>query len=113
MATDMYFLSDDELRNARPEYILNRMLSTKSYMLTNEDDTNHDKLTQIGKGQCGTIYTLRGTSRVIKLPNGPYKVAELLLDGRLHAAVERAFRDVDSINVPGFHQCVGPTTQAF
>lgn len=99
-----YHFSNKELETAKPEYILGRMLSTKSAISTDSalaemnqrarDDDSLKTFASIGAGQCGTIYALKGTTMVIKLPNSPNKSAELYEDLKSHKAVSDAFRQV-------------------
>jgi len=59
------FFSDNEIQNSEPETILNRMLSTKSYISTTSsntainqqahEDREQRSFKQIGFGQCGTV----------------------------------------------------------
>jgi hypothetical protein len=71
--------SDSEIQNSKPEVILNRMLSTKFYILTASsnatinqqvhEDTEKCILKQVGSGYCGTVYALVGITEILKVPN--------------------------------------------
>lgn len=71
------FLDNTLIRKFGPEQILNRMLSTKSYLSTESSQAGrnqdaHDGFTaksmrHIGEGQCGTVFSLTGTQHVIKI----------------------------------------------
>jgi hypothetical protein len=96
-----YIFGDEEMANAEPQVLLNRMLSTKTAISTScslaeanqraRDDSTQQVFQDIGKGQCGTVYALRGTTMVIKLPNGPAKSKELFTDFQTHTIINDAF----------------------
>ena len=125
--TDYTFFSDDQIRNSKPETILNRMLSTKSYISTTssiaaisqqaQEDTEQRGFKQIGSGQCGTVYALIGTTEVLKVPN-PGKMDGLWNDAQMHKQVEEAFGRTSlelrqHINIPRFGQWVLPADTTF
>jgi hypothetical protein len=102
----MYMFGDEELRTASPEVILRRMLSTKSAISTKSslaeanqrahDDASQQRFSIIGKGQCGSIFALKGTQMVVKLPNSANKIEELHSDFRIHRRIHNAFITVFS-----------------
>lgn len=115
----MNHINPAELLVAKPEDLLKKMLSTKSYLpIPIDNDADKRVSRQIGKGQCDTIYTFptsSGKDQVVKLPNSPAKIAELRTDARVHAAVEEAFQQHGwlEINIPRFGEWVMPDTQPF
>ncbi|KAE9963881.1 hypothetical protein BLS_008844 [Venturia inaequalis] len=96
---DLY--SYDDIKNAKPEAILHRMLSTKSYISTTSsnavenqraaEDVSQQAFKDIGSGQCGTVYALVGTSEVLKICK-PGKEDVLFVDCQMHVAIEEAFK---------------------
>jgi hypothetical protein len=108
-----------EITGAKPEQILSRMLSTKSYTSTAApNDISQQRSIQIGKGQCGTIYALRGTLKVAKIPNSTEKVPQLLSDYKIHACILDAMSEVETairkdINIPDLHSWASPNSKAF
>jgi hypothetical protein len=114
--------SDDEIQTSKPEVILNRMLSTKSYILTTSsnaainqqahEDLEQRIFNQIGSGQCGKVYALIGTTQGLKVPNQG-KTEALWNDAQMHKQVEEAFGRTalelrQQINIPRFGQWVLP-----
>ncbi|KAH9872975.1 hypothetical protein J1614_005370 [Plenodomus biglobosus] len=122
-----YIFGDEEQRLARPETILQRMLSTRTAISTAsslaqanqcaQDDPDLQRFIQIGKGQCGTVYALRGTTSVVKLANSADKVTELYEDFAMHVKVWKAFPVEsglsDNIRIPHPETWVQPTTTEF
>lgn len=121
------FLDETSLRSYGPEQILNRMLSTKSYMSTTssfatryQDTHENNKLIafrQIGKGQCGTVWALTGTTKVIKIPNEG-KLDQLWNDCCTHKQIEEAFQQTlvalrKDINIPKFVEWIHPSNDLF
>lgn len=124
----MYPMSPEEQRKASPETLLNRMLSTKSYITTDSslaetnqraaEDQSQRHFISIGKGQCGTVFALKGTPEIIKISNGPEKDKALFQDAIMHKTVLDAFLRVSSslrqdIHVPQYHGWVGPNSDSF
>jgi len=126
-AVGFYIFGDEEQRSARPETILNRMLSTKSAISTHSslaevyqrahDDAASRVFAQIGSGQCGTVFALKGTTSVIKIPNTTAKREELRLDFLTHKRVYDSFAAAsqirENIHIPRAIGWVSPTTTAF
>ncbi|KAJ4324700.1 hypothetical protein N0V94_001097 [Neodidymelliopsis sp. IMI 364377] len=123
-----YLFSDSELEKATPEYILGRILSTNSALSiksslaeTNQrarDDESLQTFASVGAGQCGTIYALKGTTAVIKLPNSLEKSDELFNDFKCHNMVHNAFQGVSvtlriHVNVPALKLWVAPSSDHF
>ncbi|KAL5119173.1 hypothetical protein ACEQ8H_002881 [Pleosporales sp. CAS-2024a] len=124
----MYYFGDEEMRAAGPEVILRCMLSTKAAISTKSSlaeanqraienaSTKHFSL--IGKGQCGTIYGLKGTTMVMKLPNAYNKIDELFQDCQMHKLIYHIFSQVYStprsnLNVPKHEMWVSPDSKHF
>ncbi len=123
-----YLFSNSELEKAKPEYILNRMLSTKSAISTDSslaeinqrahDDASLQTFSCVGAGQTGTVYALKGTTMVIKLPNSPDKADILYTDFMNHNGIQEAFSGVPialrtHIHVPAIKMWVNPKSQHF
>jgi hypothetical protein len=119
----LIFTDEDQLK-ASPEVILRRMLSTKSAISTKSslaesnqrarDDAAQQHFTSIGQGQCGTVYGLKGTTMVIKLPNSVNKEDELFVDFQMHKLVYAAFASIrEDIHVPRVEAWVGPKSTSF
>lgn len=121
-------LTDSEIQNAKPEKILNRMLSTKTAISTDsslaeinqraQEDASLKTFSSIGVGQCGTIYALKGTTMVVKIPNSPEKEDVLFADFKNHHAVYEAFKGVSMalrvhVHVPALKMWVDPTSEHF
>lgn len=119
-------LTEEQLRNSTPEQVLQRMLSTKSYISTTSSFTEkHNgahsnaalrRFEEIGKGQCGTVYGLLGTTTVTKLPNAQNKVNELHTDYLMHLRIQEAIQKHDpdheiSIRVPKLDAWYSPTSK--
>jgi hypothetical protein len=92
----------NDMRNAKPEVILQRMLSTKSYISTTSsnaienqqaaDDISQRKFKHIGEGQCGIAYALIGTNEVLKIAKSGKEEA-LWNDLQMHNLVQEAFKE--------------------
>ncbi|KAL6707176.1 hypothetical protein ACN47E_004723 [Coniothyrium glycines] len=122
-----YIFGDEEQSNAPSETILCRMLSTKTAISTKSslaeanqrahEESSQQHFSCIGEGQCGTVYALRGTSVVIKMPNTPAKENELFLDFQTHELVSTAFDSISSlptnIHVPNLVEWVRPVDTNF
>ncbi|THV87308.1 hypothetical protein D6D27_07468 [Aureobasidium pullulans] len=124
----MQTLSADEQRKSSPEVLLQRMLSTKSYITTDsslaeanqraaEDKAQRDFIS-IGKGQCGTVFALKGTTEIFKISNGANKHKELHQDAIMHKNIQDAFGRVSSslrqdIHVPLYQGWVTPDSTSF
>jgi len=114
--------------DARPEEVLNQMLSTKasisisSSFLVAENQDAHDNpelktFTQVGKGQCGTVWALTGTINVLKITNEG-KDDQLWNDYCNHARIEEAFMQTFSgfrrnINLPNLGTWISPRNEMF
>ncbi|KFA81715.1 hypothetical protein S40288_11751 [Stachybotrys chartarum IBT 40288] len=120
-----YILSPEHLA---PQELLARLLSTKSYISTQSslanrnnaarDDVEHRRFEEIGQGQCGTVYSLTGTTMVAKIPNSAAKIDQLFADYRMHFEVRQAMKEVSTaiqirINVPELHMYVSPKSDNF
>jgi hypothetical protein len=127
-AAGLYLFGDEEQQTSAPEVILRRMLSTKSAISTksslaeeNErarDDVSQQHFTMIGKGQCGSVYALKGTTMAIKLPNTSSKTDELFRELKNHMVVHKTFKAVYSssssaIRVPKMMCWVTPESNSF
>ncbi|CAG5165295.1 uncharacterized protein ALTATR162_LOCUS6775 [Alternaria atra] len=124
---DLFVFTDEELHKTSPEVILRRMLSTRSAISTSSslaeanqrarDDATQQNFTNIGQGQCGTVFGLKGTTMVIKLPNPSNKEDELFVDFQMHKVVWEAFSAFASIHedihVPRVGVWVGPKSTHF
>ncbi|KAG7101907.1 hypothetical protein HYQ44_018485 [Verticillium longisporum] len=98
--------TEEELQKSSPEQVLQRMLSTNSYISTNSSlakkhNSSHSNAAlqyfeELGKGQCGTVYGLLGTTIVTKLPNSQSKVTELHADYLMHLRMQNTIREHDS-----------------
>lgn len=121
------FLDETFFRQYGPEQLLHRMLSTKSYISTKSslaaknqaalDNPELKAFTQVGKGQCGTVFALTGTTRVLKIAN-PGKDEQLFNDYRRHARVEDALKETFSglrvnISLPNLGTWVGARNEMF
>lgn len=112
------FLDEATLRQYGPEQLLNRMLSTKSYISTAAHEFPELKVfTQVGKGQCGTVWALPGTNEVLKITNEG-KEEQLWNDYRNHAEIEEAFGKTFSgfrgnINLPTLGNWIGFRNEIF
>ncbi|KAK2032698.1 hypothetical protein LX32DRAFT_167694 [Colletotrichum zoysiae] len=93
----------EQYQKSTPEQVLQRVLSTESYISTTSSFAEKNnasfsdyfqKLEEIGRGQCGTVYGLLGTT-VAKLPNAPVKVDELRADYLMHNRIENAMQKYD------------------
>jgi hypothetical protein len=122
------FFSSEEIATAKPEEILARMLSTRSYISTTSSlaalnntprgNPSQQQFLEIGHGQCGTVYAIVGTDTVVKLPNSPVKVPQLLADFKMHASVKEAMDDVENlmkldIHVPKLYSWETPKSKGF
>ncbi|CAA9961478.1 hypothetical protein PTNB73_04815 [Pyrenophora teres f. teres] len=126
-ASNFFTFSDEEMRTASPEVILRRMLSTKSAISTNSslaeanqrarDEVNLQVFLDIGKGQCGTVYALKGTDMVMKIPNTASKEDELFTDYQNHKSVYCAFESLGSVrlavHVPRCDTWISPNSTEF
>lgn len=121
-------MSNSEIEKAKSEYILNRMLSTKSEISIDsslaemnqraQDDAALRTFASIGSGQTGTVYALKGTTMVIKLPNSSEQSDILFADFQNHQRVFEAFRGTSAalrtdINVPEPEMWVSPSSDHF
>lgn len=121
------FLDETSLRQYGPEQVLNRMLSTKSYISTSsslaaKNQAAYDipelrAFTQVGRGQCGTVWALTGTTEVLKVMNEG-KRDQLYNDYCKHCRVDDALRDTLSgfrrnINLPSIGTWVAPSNEMF
>ncbi|KAH6881782.1 zinc finger protein-domain-containing protein [Alternaria rosae] len=127
-ATREFFeFTDEDQRNSSPEVILRRMLSTKSAISTNSslaeanqrarDDAALPKFSNVGQGQCGIVFALKGTTLVAKLPNSSDKEDELYTDFQMHQLVYNTFAAFTSvckdIHVPEVKAWIGPQSTEF
>lgn len=99
-------LALSELNTAASTDLLTRTLSPDSFQPiscpVHEDDFG-DEI--VGKGQCGTVYAMRGTGKVAKIANSNLTGGRLLNDNVIHRRVLKALSDTDAatkrgINVP-------------
>ncbi|KAK2612008.1 hypothetical protein QQS21_001973 [Conoideocrella luteorostrata] len=116
--------STKNLASTKPEQILSRMLSTKSYIPTTSSlaenyNTAQDNVSlEIGKGQCGTVYALQGTLEVAKIPNSADKVTQLLTEYKMHYLILKAICEVETtikkdIHIPELRSWINPNSKAF
>jgi hypothetical protein len=108
-----YIFGDEEMKSVKPEVLLQRMLSTKTAISTDSslaeanqrarDDSAQRVYKNIGKGQCGAIYALKGTAMVIKLPNSPDKSDALFTDFKIHSIIKNAFHNIPDAMRFGFN----------
>ncbi|KAJ5192549.1 Protein of unknown function DUF3669 zinc finger protein [Penicillium cf. viridicatum] len=123
-----HFFSPEDLTSIKPEQILARMLSTKSYILTasslaelnnvTRGNASQQRFLEIGKGQCGTVYALLGTDTVAKIPNSAEKVCQLLTDFEMHTRIIEAMTDVETgidmgIKIPKLYRWATPNSKNF
>ncbi|KAL5420984.1 hypothetical protein PMIN04_005961 [Paraphaeosphaeria minitans] len=130
LGISQYIIGDQEMNELSPVALLNRMLSTKSGISTSSslaeesqrarDDAQKKIFHPVGDGQCGTVYALRGTTMVVKLPNNPQKSDELFRDFQMHLTIQNAFNTLPeklrasyNINVPGVKVWVDPHSDHF
>lgn len=120
-------ISDEDQRRLSPEVILQRMLSTKSAISTGlslaeanqraRDEAALQHFINIGHGQCGTVYALKGTALVAKLPNSSNKEEELYTDFKIHRLVYNTFAALSSlskdIHVPEAKSWISPQSADF
>jgi hypothetical protein len=122
----MYTFEPEEQRKASPEVLLNRMLSTKTYITASSaqaehsqtEDTSSPLYTSIGEGQCGIVFALKGTPDVIKIAKSPEKVEELWQDATVHNRIRIALQNMPSslcqnINVPVYEGWVNYRSNDF
>nr|OQO19618.1 hypothetical protein B0A51_14517 [Rachicladosporium sp. CCFEE 5018] len=120
-------LPDDYVAQHTSAQLLNRMLSTRSYISTASSQARRDQLAHdapdlrtirhIGEGQCGTVYAFTGTESVLKLAKEG-KVEQLKEDGAIHFEVFKCFTELDAstkpeINIPRFVSWIVPKTESF
>ncbi|KAK2050519.1 hypothetical protein LZ31DRAFT_589985 [Colletotrichum somersetense] len=95
--------TEEQYQKSTPEQVLQRVLSTESYISTTSSFAEKNnasfsdylrKFEEIGRGQCGTVCGLLGTT-VTKLPNAPVKVDELRADYLMHNRIENAMQKYD------------------
>ncbi|KAK1974399.1 zinc finger protein-domain-containing protein [Colletotrichum cereale] len=118
--------TEEELRNSTSKQVLQRMLSTKSYISTTSSfaekhnaahsDAALRRFEELGKGQCGTVYGLLGTPTVTKLPNSESKVEQLHADYLMHLRIQEAIQEHDpdhefSVRVPKLDAWWSPTSR--
>lgn len=91
---------DSEIHKLDNKVLLQEMLSNKCSVIVSDcSDSNEDTHRQIGKGQCGTIYTIRYVTdngideepSVLKLANHEGKVEELKNDHEQHILVRKTY----------------------
>lgn len=124
-----YTIGDNEMHTMKPQEVLCRMLSTKTAISTSsalaeanmqaQEDSQQELFRSIGQGQCGIVYSLRGTATVIKLPNSG-KLDSLYNDFQMHCLVKNAFdslpdnlRIANNVNVPEVERWVTPESDQF
>lgn len=90
MTSDFRF-TEEECHTVHSDTMLRHMLSMTAVLPFRVHPGPFN--TQIGKGQCGTIYTLRNGEQVKKAPNSTSKIAELRLEYQSHVNVCAAFYD--------------------
>lgn len=125
--TGFTVLDETFFRQYGPEQILNRMLSTKSYISTSSSLANRNQeasenpalqlFTQVGKGQCGTVWALNGTTMVLKAVNKG-KGEQLYNDFCKHQRVDSAFRQTLAqfrldVSLPRLDKWIGPENTEF
>ncbi|CAD0112658.1 unnamed protein product [Aureobasidium uvarum] len=112
--SSIYKFTKGECHTVDPHTLLCRMLSLEAVLPISEDTRSQvASNTQIGKGQCGTIYTLHNPNQVTKTPNSTKKIPELQSDHISHEAVCGAFENApealsSKANVPKVHSFMSP-----
>ncbi|CAD0093690.1 unnamed protein product [Aureobasidium vineae] len=112
--SSIYKFTKDECDTVDPHTLLRRMFSLKAVLPISEPSRSQvASNTQIGKGQCGTIYTLHIPNQVNKTPNSTEKIPELESDFRSHKAVSEAFENApqtlsSKANVPKADSFMSP-----
>ncbi|KAH0341319.1 hypothetical protein KCU83_g9655, partial [Aureobasidium melanogenum] len=87
-----YRFTEEECHMVHSDTLLRRMLSMTAVLpRTRLDDLQSPIKTQIGKGQCGTVYTMSSPELVNKTPNSTSKIAELRCEHRSHVNIMEAF----------------------
>jgi hypothetical protein len=119
------FLDETSLRQLSPEQLLHHMLSTKSYLsatsslaATSQEAYHHPDLrpfVKVGQGQCGAVWALTGTTKVLKIMHDG-KAEQLLNDFRKHALLLESFQQTPSkfrrnISLPDLITWVGPRNE--
>ncbi|KIY00432.1 uncharacterized protein Z520_04117 [Fonsecaea multimorphosa CBS 102226] len=122
LMSSLTFLDEACLRQYSPEQLLNRMLSLKSYIHTKKNQAGYhlpelEGFTQVGKGQCGSVWAFPDTTKVLKVMNKG-KEDQLHNDYCNHARIEEAFRQTLSsfrrnISLPKLGPWVGPGNEMF
>lgn len=125
-----YILSNQEMETLEPDALLRHMLSTQTAISTSAslaeaiqracDDSEQKAFTTIGEGECGTVYALRDTATVLKLPNSPQMSDQLFSEFQIHTRVKDAFSllpwtmvSSHNINVPDAKMWVSPNSDHF
>jgi hypothetical protein len=88
----------------------------ESNQRTRDDASQQKSFTAIGKGQCGTIYALKGTNMAVKLPNSVKQEDELFSDAQIHKTVYEAFTTIfppPNISIPKFEMWLSPQSTHF
>lgn len=105
--TESIVFDDQKLRESSPQYVLNRMLSTKSWISTTSstamadqaafEDITLGKFHEIGRGQCGSVWSRVGNTKVLKIPNAHTDQDRLWVDACVHKQVQEAFEQAPSV----------------
>ncbi|KAG9531859.1 4HBT like protein, partial [Aureobasidium melanogenum] len=87
-----YRFTEEECHTVHPDTLLRCMLSMTAVLpMTSVPTLQGPFETQIGKGQCGTVYTLGIGGLVKKTPNSISKIAELRRESQSHMKVLKTF----------------------
>ncbi|KAH6992540.1 zinc finger protein-domain-containing protein, partial [Fusarium venenatum] len=118
--------TEEELNDATPEQVLQRMLSTASYISTTSslakkyqraNEPSAIRLfDELGKGQCGTVYGFVGSSTAVKLANYEEKYKELGEDYSAYIKIHEAIQECDpdheiSARLPKVYDFIGPKSE--
>ncbi|KAI9155764.1 Protein of unknown function DUF3669, zinc finger protein [Paramyrothecium foliicola] len=106
-------LTDEELATAKPEQILSRMLSTRSYISTTSSLAELNNAAQINPAERRFLEVGKA-----KLPNSADKVDQLFVDLSVHHHILESMAKLDvghqlEINIPWLHQWVSPESKDF
>ena len=104
-------------RGASVFYYILTTLSPASEDQQSHNDSGTGRHEKIGEGQCGTVWALMGTKKVLKMPKAN-KGDQLWNDSVRHKRTEEAFQQTfvqlrKDINIPRYIQWIHPSNYAF